>query len=64
MFLNGLTFSTYSRIWCSEGGYQVSFWCLLVALGSLFLILEGTVIEIVIVIVGAIVIGLPWTTPG
>ena len=42
----------------------MTFWYLLVTSGSLFLIFEGIVIEIEIVIVGAIVIGLPWGDPG
>ena len=40
-FLNGFTFSTYSEILCPEGGLWVTFRCLLVTLGALFLIFEG-----------------------
>ena len=48
-----------SREW-----FYVTFLCLLVTFGTLFLISEGIVIEHEIVIVGAIVIGLPWGDPG
>ena len=41
MFLNGCTFSTYSLIWCPAGGIWLTFWSLLVTLGSLFLIFWG-----------------------
>ena len=39
--MNDFTVSTYSVILCPEGRFGVSFWCLLVTLGSLFQIFEG-----------------------
>ena len=41
MFLNDFTFLTYSLIWWPEGRIWMIFWCLLVTLGSLFLICKG-----------------------
>jgi len=49
--------STYSLICCP------TCWCLLVALETHVLILEDITIEIVIVIVGAIELRLPWGNP-
>ncbi len=39
--LNGFIFVTYSLIWCPVGGMWLTFWCLLVTLGSLFLTFKG-----------------------
>ena len=41
LFLNGFTFSTYSLIWCPEGGFWVSFWMVLGALRAVCVVLEG-----------------------
>ena len=41
MVFEGFHFFIDSLIWCLEGWFQVSFWCLLVALGTLFMIFDG-----------------------
>ena len=38
---NGFIFSTYSLIWCPEGGFWVSFWMVLGALRAVCVVLEG-----------------------
>jgi len=40
-FFEWFHFSTYSLSWCPEGGFEVTFLCLLVTLGALFLINGG-----------------------
>ena len=40
-FYTDFTFCTYSLIWCPEGGSWVSFWNLLVTVGTLFMVFEG-----------------------
>ena len=41
LFVNGYTFSTYSLIWCPEGGFWVSFLIVLGALRAVCVALDG-----------------------